>query len=382
MEFKLNDELKNITPFIVMEMLEKAKAMEQKGEHIIHFEVGEPDFDIPKVVQQAMAKALQDGQTHYTHSLGLIELREEIARFYKTEYDVTISPNQVMITSGTSASILLIIKTLCNSGDEVIISDPGYACYANFLRASQVKPIFINVFAENNFQFNIDEVKSKITPKTKAIFLNSPMNPTGVLVSDDVFTELSKLNIPIISDEIYHGLHHGEQLKSLLNFNPNGIVVNGFSKRWAMTGLRLGWIITPEPLIRPLQILQQNLFICAPTLSQYGGISALKESMPEVESMRITYAQRGSYMRQRLEEMGLKIAGDPKGAFYLFCDVRDLTNNSYQFCLDALTNAKIAITPGIDFGNNGEGFIRFSYATSIENIKEGMDRLERYLRRK
>jgi aspartate/methionine/tyrosine aminotransferase len=219
-----------------------------------------------------------------------------------------------------------------------------------------------------------------ITDKTRAIFVNSPMNPTGTLVADEVFQELASLNIPIISDEIYHGLVYTGKTRSILEFTKNAFVVNGFSKRFAMTGMRLGYLIAPQAYMRSLQILQQNLFICAPSTAQAGGMAALTPlAAKSVDSMRQIYNERRLYMTDRLRNMGFLIHTEPQGAFYIFCDARKFTSNSYNFAFDVLEKAHVGITPGVDFGTQGEGFVRFSYANSLENIKEGLDRLENYL---
>ena len=259
------------------------------------------------------------------------------------------------------------------------MSNPGYPCYRNFALACHAEPICVPLHAECDFQYNIDDIKAKITDRTKAIFVNSPMNPTGTLVSDEVYKELATLNIPIISDEIYHGLVYEGKTSTILEFTDNAFIVNGFSKRFAMTGLRLGYLIAPKKHMRALQILQQNLFICAPSTAQKAGIAALRKANPDVEIMRNIYNERRVFMIKRLKEIGFVIYTEPQGAFYIFCDARKFTNDSYRFAFDVLEKAHVGITPGVDFGTGGEGFVRFSYANSIENIREAMDRLERYL---
>ena len=375
----MNPMLEQMTPFIVMEVLEKAKEMEKNGINIIHMEVGELDFEIPSSVACAMRQALDNQMTHYTHSLGTIELRQAIADFYKKEYNVDVDPECIVVTSGSSPAILLALMTLCAKGDQVILSNPGYSCYRNFALSCNATPVDVKLDANQGFQYDINKVKAAITPLTRAIFVNSPMNPTGVLVEDEVYTQLAELNIPIISDEIYHGLVYEGRARSILEFTQNSFVLNGFSKRFAMTGLRLGYLIAPKPYIRALQILQQNLFICAPSVVQHAGIAALKDSENEVNAMREIYNERRVYMIKRLREMGFIIETEPQGAFYIFCNAKRFTNNSYKFAFEVLEHAHVGITPGVDFGTNGEGFVRFSYANSLENIKEGLNRLEQYL---
>jgi len=341
--------------------------------------VGEPDFDIPGCVAEAAVKAYQDGKTHYTHSLGHPILRQSIADFYHQEYGVTVDPNGIVVTSGSSPAILMALMLLCEAGSEVMLSNPGYACYRNFALAVNAVPVEVTLKPENHFQYCMEDIRAHMTEKTRAIFVNSPMNPTGGLVDDAVFEGLAKLDIPIISDEIYHGLVYEGRTRSILEFTDNAFVLNGFSKRFAMTGLRLGYLIAPKKYMRALQTLQQNLFICAPSTAQEAGIAALKEAAKDVYTMRTTYQERRDYMVSRLLKMGFEIPAKPQGAFYVFCDAHRFTQNSYAFAFDVLEKVHVGITPGIDFGTAGEGFVRFSYANSLENIRKGLDRLEAYL---
>ena len=354
--------------------------MEKRGIDVIHLEVGEPDFEIPECVSKAVKSALDNNFTHYTHSLGTIELRETICKFYKNEYGVIIDPECIVVTSGSSPAILMALMALCKAGDEVIISNPGYPCYRNFILACNAVPVPVTVKASNGFQYQLSELKKAITPKTKAIFVNSPMNPSGNLVEDEVYLQLVSTGIPIISDEIYHGLVYEGRAKTIFEFTNNAFVINGFSKRFAMTGLRLGYIIAPKEYQRSLQILQQNLFICAPSIAQVGGIAALRLAGNDVEMMRNTYNERRLYLLKRLQGMGFEIAVEPKGAFYIFANACKFTCDSYKFAFDVLEHAHVGITPGVDFGSMGEGFVRISYANSLTNIEEGLNRLERYLK--
>ena len=369
-----------IKPFIVMEVLEKAAEMEKRGEHIIHLEVGEPDFDVPKCVAEAVAQAYTESRTHYTHSLGDPELRQEIVKRYRQEYNVEISAEQVIVTSGSSPAILLTLGVLCESGDEVIISDPSYACYQNFIRFVNAVPVKVPVFEEDGFQYRPEEIKKRITAKTKAIIINSPMNPTGNLLSEEVMKEIVQTGIPVISDEIYHGLVYEGRSHSILEFSDNAFVLNGFSKLFAMTGLRLGYVVAPAEAVRPMQKLQQNLFICAGSTVQRAGIAALRSAQNEVQIMREIYNHRRLFLIEGLQKLGFRIQVPPTGAFYVFVNAKHLSTDSYQLAFDILERAKVGVTPGIDFGENGEGFLRLSYANSIENIEEGLKRLEIYLK--
>jgi aspartate/methionine/tyrosine aminotransferase len=375
---------KEMTPFIVMDVLEKAHAMERQGIHIIHMEVGEPDFDTPQCIKAAACKALDDGHTHYTHSLGMIELREAISEHYLKTYSVSVDPDTIVISSGTSPAMFVMFSVLLEKGDQVIISDPHYACYPNFIKFVQGEPATIPVFEEDGFQYRPEAIQEKITDKTKAIFINSPSNPTGNLLSKDRMEAIAALSAApdspyIISDEIYHGLVYEGKEHSILEFTDKAFVFNGFSKLYAMTGLRLGYMIAPKDFIRPIQKVQQNFFISANAMVQVAGIAALKESGDDVNRMKKTYNERRKYMIRRLKEMGFGITVEPTGAFYVFVNAKHISNDSYQLAFDILEKARVGVTPGIDFGKHGEGYLRFSYATSRENIAEGMDRLENYL---
>jgi len=370
-----------ITPFIVMDVLERADEMTHEGIDIIHLEVGEPDFDIPECVKEATCKAVQDGQTFYTHSLGMIELREAICQNYLNNYGVTIHPDQILVTSGTSPAMLILFATVLEKEDQVILSDPHYACYPNFIKFVKGEPLTIPVYESDRYEFQIDRVKSAMTEKTKAIFINSPSNPTGTLLSELCLKEIASLPIHVVSDEIYHGLVYEGKEHSILEYRDEDVfVLNGFSKLYAMTGLRLGYLIAPKKFIRPMQILQQNFLISANSITQIAGIAALKDADEDIINMKATYNKRRVYMIQRLRDMGFQILVEPTGAFYVFVNARHLSNDSYKLAFDILEKAHVGVTPGIDFGKNAEGYLRFSYANSIENIATGMDRLENYIK--
>lgn len=373
-----------MTSFIVMDVLERANEMERAGDHIIHLEVGEPDFDTPPCVKEAACRALEDGHTHYTHSLGMYELREAICEYYGATYNVSVEPDQVIVTSGSSPAIFLVFSALLEKDDEVIISDPHYACYPNFIKFVQGRPIAIPVYEEDGFQYRPELIKEKINSQTRAIFINSPSNPTGNLLSENRMKAIADLvSVPesphIVSDEIYHGLVYEGKEHSILEFTDRAFVLNGFSKLYAMTGLRLGYVIAPQPFIRPMQKLQQNFFISANSMVQMAGIAALKEARDDVSRMKDIYNERRRFMIARLKEIGFGITVEPTGAFYVFANARHLAEDSYKLAFDILENARVGVAPGIDFGPNGEGYLRFSYANSLENIAEGMDRLENYL---
>jgi aspartate/methionine/tyrosine aminotransferase len=373
-----------MTSFIVMDVLERANEMERNGVHVIHLEVGEPDFDTPASVKDAACKALEDRHTHYTHSLGLYELREAICEYYLRTYGVTVDPDQVIVTSGSSPAIFLVFSALLEKGDQVIVSDPHYACYPNFIKFVEGQPVMIPVYEEDGFQYRPEAIKEKITPKTRAIFINSPSNPTGNLLSQSRMRAIASLaNAPkspyIVSDEIYHGLVYEGKEHSILEFTNHAFVLNGFSKLFAMTGLRLGYVIAPKAFIRPMQKMQQNFFISANAMIQKAGIAALKDARDDVARMKEIYNERRRFIIPRLKEIGFGITVEPTGAFYVFANARHLSTDSYKLAFDILEKAHVGVAPGVDFGPNGEGYLRFSYANSLENIKEGMDRLESYL---
>jgi aspartate/methionine/tyrosine aminotransferase len=314
----------------------------------------------------------------------MYELREAIGEYYLKTYGVSINPDQVIVTSGSSPAIFLVFSALLESGDQVIISDPHYACYPNFIKFVQGRPVSIPVYEEDGFQYPPELIEEKINPQTKAIFINSPSNPTGNLLSENRIKAIAALvgdpqSPHIVSDEIYHGLVYEGQEHSILEFTDRAFVLNGFSKLFAMTGLRLGYVIAPQAFIRPMQKLQQNFFISANAMVQKAGIAALTEAREDVVRMKDIYNQRRRVMVNRLKEIGFGITVEPTGAFYVFANAKHLSGDSYKLAFDILENAHVGVAPGIDFGPNGEGYLRFSYANSLENIEEGMDRLQKYL---
>ncbi len=376
----ISSRVDDMTPFIVMDVLERAKEMEREGIRVIHLEVGEPDFDVPPCVGEAIAQALADGQTHYTHSLGTIELREAVCEYTLRQYGVTIHPDQVVIGAGTSPLMLSLFGTILERGDEVILSDPHYACYPNFLRFVDAVAVRVPVREEEGFQYDPDKIRAKLSDRTRAILVNSPANPTGTLLSGERMQAIAGLGLPVVSDEIYHGLVYEGPEHSILEYTDRAFVLNGFSKKFAMTGLRLGYLIAPKEFVRPIQKIQQNFFLSPNSVVQAAGIAALKYAEDDVARMKRIYDERRRFMIGRLREIGFGIAVEPTGAFYVFANARHIMNDSYRLAFDILEKAHVGVTPGIDFGPGGEGFLRFSYANSLENIAEGMDRLERYVR--
>ena len=375
----ISKKAQEIPPFIVMDVLEKAQELERMGEKVIHLEVGEPDFDTPECINEASYRAICDGKTHYTHSLGLIELREAIAEDYWEKYHVNISPEQILVASGTSPAMLLLFSSLLEEGDQVILSNPYYPCYPNIIRFVGGSPIFIDVKEEEGFQYLPEMIEEKLTSRVKGIMINSPSNPTGNVMSAERMAKISGFPPFIISDEIYHGLVYEGDAHSILEFTNRAFVINGFSKLYAMTGWRLGYLIAPKEFIRPMQKIQQNLFISASSFSQWGALAGLKGAGRDIERMRQTYDRRRRFLIPRLKDLGFGITVEPTGAFYVLANAKKFSQDSYSLAFDILIKAKVGVAPGIDFGSNAEGYLRFCYANSMENIEEGMNRLQRYL---
>jgi aspartate/methionine/tyrosine aminotransferase len=375
----ISKKAQEIPPFIVMDVLEKAQELERKGERIIHLEVGEPDFDTPECISEAGYRAICDGKTHYTHSLGLIELREAIAEDYWKRYRVKVSPEQILVASGTSPAMLLLFSALLEPDDEVILSNPYYPCYPNIIRFVGGSPVFVPVMEEDGFQYLPEMIEERLSPRVKGIMINSPSNPTGNVMEPERMIKIAGYSPFVVSDEIYHGLVYEGEAHSILEFTDHAFVINGFSKLYAMTGWRLGYLIAPKEFIRPMQKIQQNLFISASSFSQWGALAGLNEARKDVERMRETYDHRRRFLIPRLKELGFGITVQPTGAFYVLANAKRFSQDSYRLAFDILTEAKVGVAPGIDFGTNAEGYLRFCYANSMENIEEGMNRLQRYL---
>ena len=370
---------KEMKSFIVMDVMEQAAEMERGGHGVIHLEVGEPDFDTPAPIKEACLRAIREGKTHYTHSQGLVPLREAICEHYRAKYDVEVSPEQILITSGTSPAMLLLFSALLERGEEVILPNPHYSCYPNIISFAGGRPILIETEEEEGFQYLPAEIKKRITSRTKGIIVNSPANPTGIVMDKKRMEEIASLSPLIISDEIYHGLVYQGEEHSMLEFTDRCFVLNGFSKLYAMTGWRLGYVIAPPEYIRPMQVMQQNLFISPNSFVQWAGIAALKDAHKEVQEMREIYNRRRQIMLKRLKEMELKVAVEPTGAFYILVNARHYAADSYKLAFAILEKARVGVTPGIDFGSQAEGFLRFSYTNSLEKIEQGLERLQRYL---
>jgi aspartate/methionine/tyrosine aminotransferase len=368
-----------ITPFLVMEVMEKAAELERRGDRVVHLEVGEPDFDTPRCIKAAACRALEEGKTHYTHSQGIVELREAICEYHEKKYGVAVSPGRVLVTSGTSPAMTMVFAALLEPDDEIILPDPCYACYPNFIRLHGGKCVFVPAREEDGFQVRPEEIRRRITKRTRGIVINSPSNPTGNLLSEPVMAQVADLGVPVISDEIYHGLVYEGRERSILEFTERAVVVNGFSKQFAMTGWRVGYLILPEKLVRPMQKIHQNCFICANSFVQWAAIAALREADEDVRNMRRIYDERRRVIIDGLRELGFGVTVEPTGAFYVLANARWLSQDSYGLAFDILEKAHVGVTPGIDFGSNAEGYLRFSYARSVDEIRLGLSRLKDYL---
>ena len=314
--------------------------------------------------------------------MGLLELREAIAESYAQKYQVEVSPHQIIITTGSSPAMFLLFSTILESEDEIILTNPYYSCYPNIISFLGGKVNFVYVKEEHGFQYQPEEVARHINNRTKAILINSPANPTGSVLSPEALQKLADLKHYIVSDETYQGLVYESQENSILQFTDRAFVINSFSKQYAMTGWRLGYLIVPEKFVRPIQKIQQNFFISANAFVQWAGIAALQQAQKEVEQMRETFNQRRKLIIPRIKDLGLGVKFEPQGAFYVLANAKKFTRDSRSLAFDILEKTKVALTPGIDFGDNAEGYLRFSYANSIENIEEAMDRLTKYLRHK
>lgn len=372
----------SIRPFVVMDVVARAKELEAVGRDIVRLEIGDPDFATPEVVVKAAEAAMDSGDTGYTQSLGLPDLRDAISAHMGATYGVTVEASNIVVTQGTSPAMLLLFGSLLDPGDEVIMADPCYPAYPNYVAFLGGTPVPVRVRAEDGFRFRIDEVERAITPRTKAIMANSPSNPTGGVLSADDLAALAVLaerhNLWLVSDEIYHGLQFEGRSHSVLEFTDRAFVLNGFSKAYAMTGWRLGYLIAPTQFVRPAEKIQQNFFLCANHFVQVAGTAALLHAGEDVARMRAVYDERRRYLVPALRDAGLTVAVEPLGAFYVFADARAWGADSVALASRLLEEAGVAVAPGADFGPGGEGFLRVSYATSIERLREGVARLKRW----
>jgi aspartate/methionine/tyrosine aminotransferase len=363
-----------------MEVMERAFPMERDGAHIIHLEIGEPDLPPPPAAIQACTRALRGGQTRYTDSRGLAELREAIAEDHARRSGAPVDPECVLVTSGTSPAMLLVFSLLVGPGDEVVLGTPHYPCYPNFVRLCGGTPVLVPTAAEDGYRLDPAAVRRALSPRTRAIVVNSPANPTGAVQSRATLAELAGLGVPIVSDEIYHGLvYDGAEAVSAFGLAEDVFVLDGFSKRYAMTGFRLGHVIAPRRALRPLQVMQQNFFISASRFVQHAGLAALREGAETVAAMCDAYGKRRMQLVEGLSALGLRVPVAPQGAFYVFADAREFGADSLRLAMLLLERARVGTCPGIDFGEAGEGWLRFCCAASESAIDEALARLGRVL---
>lgn len=351
--------------------------------------VGEPDFETPYHIREAGIQALQAGKTFYTSNSGLMELRKAVSDFTKRRTGLTYDPaSEIMLTVGGSEAIDVALRTIINPGDEVIYIQPSYVSYLPCILLADGVPVPIELKAENRFRLTREELEAAITPKTKALILSFPNNPTGAIMEKEdleaIVDVIKEHHILVISDEIYSELTYGKEhvsIASLPDMKEYSIVINGFSKGFAMTGWRLGYALGNKEILKQMIKIHQYAIMCAPTVSQYAAIEAMYNGDQDVIYMRESYNQRRRFLYHELQRLGLPCFL-PEGAFYMFPDIREFGMTSEDFALDLLKEEKVAVVPGSAFGDCGEGFIRISYAYSIEELKEALLRIERYLNRK
>ena len=381
MTVKTAARLQKIQPFHVMALLARARELEAAGRSIIHMEIGEPDFVTPRPLIDAGIRALQDGKTHYTPATGLWTLREKIAGFYRSRYGVSVDPERVVVTPGASAALQLVLAVLINSGEQVLLSDPGYPCNRNFVYLLNGEPVALPVDASSGYQPAPQQVNENWSSRTRALLVASPSNPTGTLLDDNTlrayYDVTHRQGGSLIVDEIYHGLTYAGPAQTALAVADDVFVINSFSKYFGMTGWRLGWLIAPRDVIPEIDKLSQNLFLAAPTVAQYAALHAFDdEVIALLDARRDEFRLRRDYLLPALRDIGYDVPVTPDGAFYLYAGCSRFTDDSYSFTERLLEEVGVAITPGIDFGNNQpERHVRFAYTTSLENLQEGVRRL-------
>jgi aspartate/methionine/tyrosine aminotransferase len=372
-----------IEPFLAVEVAERAQELERQGIDVVHLGYGEPDFAPPPVVQQALDRAIRDGLMRYTHSLGILPLREAIADHYRATYGVKVSPEQILVTPGTSPAMMLLFGALLDPGDEVVLSDPYYACYPNFIRYAEGVPIYVDTTEEDGFQYRPEAIAPRLGLRTRAIVVNSPANPTGVVLAPERMAAIAALaearSAFVVADEIYHGLTQGPRDRSILEYTDRAFVLNGFSKAFAMTGWRLGYVIAPPSHVRALQRLYGNFFISTNEFVQWAGVAALREAAGEPARFAGVFAERRRIMIDGLRAIGFGVGVEPTGAFYILANARHFSGDSVRFAYEILDGCHVAVTPGVAFGKNAEGYLRFSYSASVERIQEGLRRLGAFL---
>ena len=376
-----------IQPFYVMDILARARELQAQGRDIIHMEVGEPDFPTPETVVEAGLQALAAGKTGYTPALGIPELREAISRWYDERFGIEIPARRIVITPGSSMGLQMLVCALADSGDSVLLPDPGYPCNRNFVKLFDAEPVHLPLSMEDGWLPVPEKIRKYWKDRTSALVIATPSNPTGSVLNLEqlgaISRTVSELGGALIVDEIYQGLSYDlEPVTALAHDDGNLFVVNSFSKYFAMTGWRLGWLVVPEPWIPVMDRLAQNLYLSAPTIAQYAALAAMRpETVAILEERRQAFRERRDFLYPALEALGFGLAGKPEGAFYLYADCSGLTDDSFAFCERMLEEAGVAITPGKDFSHHeAQRYLRFAYTTSIERMQLAIDRLGKTIR--
>ena len=368
-----------IAPFIVMDVMEAARKAEEAGRHIVHMEVGQPGAAAPADARVALEKAMQDEPMGYTVALGLPALREGIAALYKRRHGLDISAQRVVVTAGSSGAFILAFTALFDAGAKVALGAPGYPSYKQILSALDIVPVSIPTKPENRYQ----PVPEELVPGLDGLIVASPANPSGTMLGRAQLSALieacARNDTAFISDEIYHGIEYESPAVSALEISDDVVVINSFSKYFSMTGWRVGWMVVPENMVRPIERLAQNMFICAPHASQIAALGAL-ECDAELQANLDVYRENRRLMMAGLPRAGFAKIAPPDGAFYIYADVSDYTSDSRAFAAEILEEAGVAVTPGLDFdAQRGHQALRFSYAGASEDIAEGLARLERFM---
>ncbi|MBI5312860.1 MAG: pyridoxal phosphate-dependent aminotransferase [Methylocystis sp.] len=375
----------HIAPFMAMDVLRDAKALARAGRSIIHLELGEPGVAAPRRVREAATESLRDGLIGYGEALGEAPLRARIARHYGERYGVDVTPDRVIVTTGSSGGFLLAFLAAFDPGARIAVTAPGYPAYANILSALGLEPVLLEIGEETRFAPTAAMLEAAHRGgKLHGALFMSPANPTGAMIARDELARIcafcDEAEIVLVSDEIYHGLEYEMRAETALRFSQRALVINSFSKYYAMTGWRLGWLVAPAELMRPLERLQQSLAICAPTLSQRAALAAF-DAGDELEANRAAYARNRALLLDRLPKLGLDNFAPPDGAFYIYADISRFTEDSIGFCRRMLHEAGVATTPGFDFDpRRGAKTLRLSYAGPEADMREGVARLEGWLR--
>ena len=385
MALKIARRAGEIAPFIAMDVLREATELAARGADVLHLELGQPGTPAPQVVQQAARDALNGQPIGYTDARGLTALRKAIARHYDDAYGVSLDPGRVMVTSGSSAGFMLSFLSAFEAGDRVALAAPGYPAYRNILAALGIEAVSLPAEAEQRFQPTV-ELLERVEGKLDGLIVASPSNPTGTMLGRADMKALvdycDARGIRLISDEIYHGICYGDSPTSALEMTDAAVVINSFSKYYSMTGWRLGWMVAPTDMLRPLECLAQSLYISPPTLSQYAAIAAF-DCREELDGYVAAYARNRERLLQGLPKLGLDRLAPADGAFYIYADVGRVTNDSHAFCQRMLKETHIATTPGVDFDQErGQRFVRFSFAGPESDIAEALKRLGDWLPQK